>query len=245
MHKLAGRAGSSWSSRPLPQQQYIENQKRYGGHRLQQEEEQRQIAARSDVQELLEHHRFVRDAAPSDLETWAKDTVSKAKNASNSSSQWAKKMTLQYDRHLFKEFALADMSRYKTGKVGLRWRTEREVISGKGESECANLACAEHHGLSAYEVNFAYVEGKPPIRKNTLVKLMLCPDCGYKLNYKKTRAERKKKAKKKRDRKRKTKKRKNNSKTTSRKGSRKRKVREASGGTDASDTDEGFSSHSS
>lgn len=32
---------------------------------------------------------------------------------------------------LFKEYALADMSRYKEGKIGLRWRTEREVIAGK------------------------------------------------------------------------------------------------------------------
>jgi protein FRA10AC1 len=32
---------------------------------------------------------------------------------------------------LFKEYVLADMSRYEEGKVGLRWRTEKEVIEGK------------------------------------------------------------------------------------------------------------------
>ncbi|XP_074320993.1 uncharacterized protein LOC141657607 isoform X2 [Silene latifolia] len=35
-----------------------------------------------------------------------------------------------YDK-LFKEYCIADMSKYKTGKIGLRWRTEKEVMSGK------------------------------------------------------------------------------------------------------------------
>ncbi|KAL0297908.1 UNVERIFIED_CONTAM: protein FRA10AC1, partial [Sesamum calycinum] len=29
-------------------------------------------------------------------------------------------------------YCIADMSQYKTGKIGLRWRTEKEVMSGKG-----------------------------------------------------------------------------------------------------------------
>ena len=177
-------------SRQLPQARFIEHERRYGGFRHQLLEKQRKDAARTDIDYLLQHHKFVQDAAPSDLETWAKEVrdaalVAAGKKQKKSNEDWAQKMARNYDRHLFKEYALADVSRFKTGQVGLRWRTEKEVVSGKGESECANLACAEHHGLAAFEVNFAYVEGNPPVRKNTLVKLMLCPDCGYKLNYKK------------------------------------------------------------
>nr|GMD65279.1 protein FRA10AC1 [Ipomoea batatas] len=28
-------------------------------------------------------------------------------------------------------YCIADMTHYKSGKIGLRWRTEKEVISGK------------------------------------------------------------------------------------------------------------------
>lgn len=41
------------------------------------------------------------------------------------------RMAKRYVSKLFKEYALADLSRYKQGQVGLRWRVEREVIEGK------------------------------------------------------------------------------------------------------------------
>lgn len=37
---------------------------------------------------------------------------------------------------LFKEYAIADLSRYKEGRVGLRWRTQKEVVSGRGQFVC-------------------------------------------------------------------------------------------------------------
>lgn len=37
---------------------------------------------------------------------------------------------------LFREYAVADLSRYKEGKVGLRWRTQQEVVNGAGQFEC-------------------------------------------------------------------------------------------------------------
>jgi protein FRA10AC1 len=30
------------------------------------------------------------------------------------------------------------MSRYKENRIGLRWRTEEEVITGKGQFQCGN-----------------------------------------------------------------------------------------------------------
>ena len=232
-------------SRQLPQERFIENERRYGATRRKQLEVERQKSARTDMDYLLEHHQFVRDAAPSDLETWAKELAKSAeaqkfgnaddqakKKKKSGDADWAKAMAANYDRHLFKEYALADMSRYKRGQVGLRWRTEKEVVSGKGESECANLHCAESHGLAAFEVNFAYMEGNPPVRKNTLVKLMLCPDCGYKLNYKKLRekeAARKKRARKdKKKRSKERKKRKRQKKKQSNNSKHKREMRSTS-----------------
>ncbi|KAM7268068.1 hypothetical protein ACFE04_010234 [Oxalis oulophora] len=56
--------------------------------------------------------------------------------------------------------------------VGLRWRTEKEVISGKGQFICGNKHCDEKEGLASYEVNFAYFEAGE--NKQALVKLVTC-----------------------------------------------------------------------
>ncbi|KAK4381047.1 protein FRA10AC1 [Sesamum angolense] len=45
---------------------------------------------------------------------------------------WEQRLVKRYYDKLFKEYCIADMSQYKTGKIGLRWRTEKEVMSGKG-----------------------------------------------------------------------------------------------------------------
>jgi len=68
-------------------------------------------------------------------------------------------------------------------QVGLRWRTEKEVIDGKGQFVCGNKSCSSDQSLASYEVNFGYSEHGE--RKNALVKIRLCPDCAYRLNYKK------------------------------------------------------------
>jgi len=67
----------------------------------------------------------------------------------------------------------------------------------KGQFTCGNKHCDAKEGLKSFEVNFQYVEAGE--RKNALVKLRLCPECAYKLNYKKEKE--KKKAEKKRRRK--------------------------------------------
>ncbi|XP_028554722.1 protein FRA10AC1 isoform X3 [Dendrobium catenatum] len=53
-------------------------------------------------------------------------------------STWEKRLVKRYYDKLFKEYCIADMSQYKKGKIGLRWRTEKEVISGKGAIYGAN-----------------------------------------------------------------------------------------------------------
>ncbi|KAF9665717.1 hypothetical protein SADUNF_Sadunf16G0152700 [Salix dunnii] len=71
--------------------------------------------------------------------------------------------------------------------IGLRWRTEKEVISGKGQFICGNKHCDVKDGLASYEasvytssnnlislkfVNFSYFEAGE--NKQALVKLILC-----------------------------------------------------------------------
>ncbi|CAL1528490.1 unnamed protein product [Lymnaea stagnalis] len=119
-----------------------------------------------DFDVIKEHHQFLWDE-------------SEAAEVS-----WEKRLAKKYYDKLFKEYCIADLSRYKENKIGMRWRIEQEVIDGKGQFICGNKACKEtedESGLRSWEVNFAYVESGQ--KKNALVKLRLCPDCSYKLNY--------------------------------------------------------------
>ena len=38
-------------------------------------------------------------------------------------------------------------------KVGLRWRTEQEVVIGKGQFACGAKGCDERRALASYEVS--------------------------------------------------------------------------------------------
>ncbi|XP_066522596.1 protein FRA10AC1 [Hoplias malabaricus] len=118
---------------------------------------------RTDLDVVKENHHFIwRDEDEEDM------TLEK---------ELAKKY---YDK-LFKEYCIADLSRYKENKFGFRWRIEKEVISGKGQFLCGNKRCENLEGLKSWEVNFAYVEQGE--KRNALVKLRLCPECSFKLNY--------------------------------------------------------------
>ena len=135
--------------------------------------------------ELLEGHRFIRN----DVE---------AAGVSQRASAHAKRdRSQEYYARLFKEYAVVDLSLFKTFQVGMRWRTKKEVDTGKGKFVCAEKRCHITSGLSSYEVNFAYKEkaddahGKATagkngfVRKNALVKVRVCGNCAYKLFYKK------------------------------------------------------------
>ncbi len=116
---------------------------------------------------------------------------------------WGQRMAKKYWQKLFKEYCICDLSRYKDNKVAMRWRTEAEVATGKGQFQCGARKCEEREGLRSWEVNFAYQEEGQS--KNALVKVRLCPDCSYKLNYhhrKKEVTKKTKKSKEKRKRRR-------------------------------------------
>ena len=54
----------------------------------------------------------------------------------------------------------------------MRWRTEKEVISGKGQFSCGARGCSESRGLATFEVPFGYEEAGE--KKHALVKVGLC-----------------------------------------------------------------------
>lgn len=117
---------------------------------------------------LKANHRFL----------WNGDEQEEAECAKN----WERRLAKKYYDKLFREFAIADLSFYQQGKLALRWRTEKEVLSGKGQFECAAKRCEVQRDLATWEVNFAYLEDN--VKKNALVKLRLCPTCSDKLNFK-------------------------------------------------------------
>jgi protein FRA10AC1 len=94
---------------------------------------------------------------------------------------WEQRLAKRYHEKLHREYALADMTRYREGAIGLRWRTESEVFDGKGQFTCGNKACGADEHLTSFEVNFSYVERG--VQKMALVKLRVCPACERRLHY--------------------------------------------------------------
>lgn len=93
------------------------------------------------------------------------------------------RLARRYYEKLYREYAIADMSRYREGLLGLRWRIEKEVISGKGQFTCGAKGCDEEEALSSYEVPFTYKEAGES--KTVLIKLRTCPVHAAQLCYKK------------------------------------------------------------
>ncbi|KAA0058628.1 protein FRA10AC1 [Cucumis melo var. makuwa] len=122
------------------------------------------LPIKTDQDTLREGYRFIR-SEEDDMDT-----------------SWEQKLVKRYYDKLFKEYCIADMTQYKSGKIGLRWRMEKEVISGKGQFICGNKHCDEKNGLASYEVNFSYFEAGE--NKQALVKLVTCERCSKKLHYK-------------------------------------------------------------
>lgn len=111
---------------------------------------------------LRENHRFL----------WGDD---------EEADSFGKRIAKKYYDKLFKEYCIADLTRFKENKIAMRWRTENEVIQGKGQFICGERKCSQSQQLKSWEVNFAYHEDG--CKKNALVKLRLCDDCSLKLNY--------------------------------------------------------------
>jgi len=121
---------------------------------------------RTDEQVLRETYRFIRE-----------------EDDDEELAPWEARMAKRYYQKLFKEYCLVDLRHYKEGRVGMRWRVESEVIAGKGQFICGSVSCTSRDMLHSYEVPFSYREGGTP--KQALVKVRVCPECCYRLHYKK------------------------------------------------------------
>jgi len=118
---------------------------------------------RSDIDVVRDNHRFL----------WDED--------SGEDLTWEQRLAKKYWQKLYHEYWITDLTFYQTNKIAMRFQTETEVKSGKGQFVCGAKKCQEREKLRTWEVNFAYDEqGR---KKNALVKLRLCPECSYKLNY--------------------------------------------------------------
>ncbi|CAF1292674.1 unnamed protein product [Adineta steineri] len=94
---------------------------------------------------------------------------------------WEKRLAKKYYDKLFKEYCICDLSQWEEKKIAMRWRIDREIVSGKGQFICGEKRCDEKEKLRSWEVLFGYVEhGK---KRDALVKLRLCPACTKKLHF--------------------------------------------------------------
>ncbi|PSC75724.1 FRA10AC1 like [Micractinium conductrix] len=183
--------------------------------------------AKSDWDVLNENFRFIRS------------------ESDDAADSWEMKLAKRYYSKLFKEYAIADLSRHKEGKVGLRWRTQKEVVAGRGQFSCGATSCEERRGLASFEVPFAYREAGE--RKQALVKVRVCPTHAYQLNYRKHKeAERAHKAaQRKEERRRRRKERRTSAGGSSKDKQRRRKRSGSCGDSGPSDGDTSESSSSS
>lgn len=98
--------------------------------------------------------------------------------------KWEQRIAKKYWDKLFKEYAITDLTQFKKNRIAFRWRTEKEVVEGKGQFICGQKkTCKEKEGLRTWEVNFGYVEAEQ--KKFALVKVRLCAECSAKLNHNK------------------------------------------------------------
>ncbi|CAF1138113.1 unnamed protein product, partial [Didymodactylos carnosus] len=85
-----------------------------------------------------------------------------------------KRLAKKYYDKLFKEYCICDLSRWKEKKIAMRWRIDREVVSGKGERNCQFICgekrCTEKDDLRSWEILFGYLEhGR---KRDALIKLI-------------------------------------------------------------------------
>lgn len=99
--------------------------------------------------------------------------VLRDEDVSGMANTWETRMAVKYYSRLYKEYCICDVTHYREGRIGLRWRTESEVVCGKGQFTCAAKGCDNTNALHSYELNFKYIEHGDT--KNELVKVNVHP----------------------------------------------------------------------
>ncbi|CRG98472.1 conserved protein, unknown function [Plasmodium relictum] len=122
------------------------------------------------------------------------DILKKKYNFIHDASNEKNSLLQNYYNSICNKYVICDLTRYREAKIGLRWRTEEEIIKGKGHIICSSKKC-NNTDLKTYEFLFEYIEGGE--KKETNVNVRACMDCAYKLHYRKIKEYLKKKEKKK------------------------------------------------
>jgi len=73
------------------------------------------ITIQSDYDELSKAYKFVLDDDGNNGD--GDDEAAKSKD-----SRWQDRMVRKYHEHLYKTHVIADLTRYETSQIGLRWR---------------------------------------------------------------------------------------------------------------------------
>jgi len=117
----------------------------------------------ADYNELRKAYKFVMPSLPKNLED-------ESTPSSDGKMRWQERMARHYHAHLFKSFAIADLSQLSLSntsisnvpsnenikskrRIGLRWRTGREVREGIGQFTCGNKHCPSFRTIVPYDKN--------------------------------------------------------------------------------------------
>ncbi|KAH8914900.1 hypothetical protein BT69DRAFT_1325823 [Atractiella rhizophila] len=150
----------------------------------------------TELDVLKRHHRFIR----------SEDGAS-GEGKEGEGDEWGDRLAKKHYESLYKDWGIVDLKHWKTRAIAIRWRTESEVLSGKGETRCANVRCTtvqvspspthspssterrvakekeeeedRREKLKEYEIPFSYVEGGQ--KKSTMVRVRVCARCARKL----------------------------------------------------------------
>jgi len=102
---------------------------------------------KSDADILREQYRcvaFARGRSPPPTSNlWCRRFIRTEEDdrADNPREAWEKRLARRYDEKLYREYCIADFTRYREGQVGMRWRVEKEVVIGKGAYTCSPTSC--------------------------------------------------------------------------------------------------------
>ncbi|KAI5475918.1 protein FRA10AC1 [Pseudohyphozyma bogoriensis] len=91
-------------------------------------------ATKHDLDVLKERNQFIRE-----------------EGVDPESLSWEDRLAAKWYSSLFREFAVVNLKHYKSGQIALRWRTEDEVLLGKGHLTCASLRCEYHEPATTDE----------------------------------------------------------------------------------------------
>merc|ERR1719474_137350 len=170
-------------------EQFVQTVYRYGDNK-ERMESMHSRRGKNDFDILRDHYRLNR---------------ADANDRNSDDEENGKRLAVQYERELNKEYGIVNLKGYKKGKCGIRWRTKDEVLMGKGYRICGGSTCEVKMDrrrreskdtetvLTTFMVPFVHLEDEQ--YKHTDIKLRLCSECGQKLNYKAAKKERKRERK--------------------------------------------------